>query len=65
MFAEVGDRLVVGNDPDRTGLILAVPHGDGTPPYVVRWMSTGHIAMVTPAAFSRIVRAEQHTCACH
>jgi hypothetical protein len=59
MFAEVGDRLVVGGDPGRAALIVAVPHGDGTPPYVVRWVSTGHIAMVSPAEFSRIVRAEQ------
>jgi Domain of unknown function (DUF1918) len=56
MHADVGDRLVVGMEPERVGLIIAVPHADGTPPYVVRWLSTGHIAMVSPGQFGRIVR---------
>jgi hypothetical protein len=60
MYAEVGDRLVVGGDPARTGLIIGVPHADGTPPYVVRWLATGHIAMVMPAEYARVVRAGQH-----
>ena len=60
MYAEVGDRLVVGGDPERTGLIIRVPHADGTPPYVVKWLATGHIAMVMPGHYARIRRAEQH-----
>lgn len=58
MNAEVGDRLIVNGDPDRVGLVIAVPHADGTPPYVVKWLSTGHIAMVSPGQFSRILPAE-------
>jgi hypothetical protein len=60
MYAEVGDRLVVGGDPARTGLIIGVPHADGTPPYVVRWLATGHIAMVMPGEYARVLRAGQH-----
>jgi hypothetical protein len=56
MRAQVGDRLVIGVNPERVGLIIAVPHADGTPPYVVRWLSTGHIAMVSPGQFGRVVR---------
>ena len=59
MYAEVGDRLVVGGDPERAGLIIEVLHADGTPPYVVKWLSTGHIAMVSPLQFGRILRAER------
>jgi Domain of unknown function (DUF1918) len=57
MYAQVGDRLSVGGDPERTALIIAVPHADGTPPYVVRWMATGYIAMVSPSQFGRVIRA--------
>jgi hypothetical protein len=59
MHAEVGDRLIVGGEPERTGLIIDVPHADGSPPYVVKWLATGHIAMVSPGQFGRIIRASQ------
>ena len=60
MYAQVGDRLAIsGGDHERIGLILKVPHADGTPPYVVKWLATGHIAMVMPGQFARIVRAVQ------
>lgn len=57
MYAQVGDRLVVGGDPDRIAVIINVPHTDGTPPYVVKWLATGHIAMVSPGQFGRVIRA--------
>jgi hypothetical protein len=59
VYAAAGDRLVVGTDPERTGLIIAVPHADGTPPYVVKWLATGHIAMVMPGQFARVLRAQE------
>lgn len=59
MLAHVGDRLVVGGDPERTGIVIEVPHADGTPPYVVRWLATGHIAMVSPGQFARLIRGDQ------
>jgi hypothetical protein len=59
MFARVGDRLIVEGDPARAGLIVNVPHGDGTPPYIVRWLKNGHLAMVSPGEYARIIPAEQ------
>ncbi len=55
MIARIGDRLLV--DGTRVGLIIAVPHDDGTPPYIVRWQSDGHIAMVVPDHHMRVERA--------
>ena len=55
MYAHVGDRLVIDGDPARTGLIIEVLHEDGSLPYVVRWLATGHIAMVSPGHFARII----------
>jgi Domain of unknown function (DUF1918) len=57
MFAHVGDRLIVEGDPSRTGLIIGVPHEDGSPPYIVKWLANGHIAMVSPGQFARILPA--------
>jgi hypothetical protein len=58
MFAHVGDRLIVEGDAARTGLIIGVPHADGSPPYIVKWLASGHIAMVSPGQFARILPAE-------
>ena len=55
MRAQVGDRLLVGHGRQRTGLIIGVPHSDGLPPYIVKWLSSGHIAMVFPDQYARIV----------
>jgi hypothetical protein len=57
MYAHVGDRLIAEGDAARTGLIIGVPHEDGSPPYIVKWLSDGHIAMVWPGAFARLVPA--------
>jgi len=55
MYAHIGDRLIVEGDPARVGLIIGVPHPDGSPPYIVRWLADGHIAMVSPSEFARVV----------
>jgi hypothetical protein len=55
MHAHVGDRLVIDGDETRTGLIIGVPHADGSPPYIVKWLAGGHIAMVSPGDFARII----------
>lgn len=57
MRANVGDLLVVPGPEIRTGLVIRVLGPDGTPPYVIKWQSDGHIAMVTPGEYSRIVPA--------
>ena len=56
MKAEVGDRLVQDGDPGRVGLIIGLQNMDGSPPYVVKWLSDGHIALVSPGPYTRIVR---------
>ena len=57
MYADVGDRLVIAGDASRTGLIIGVPHLDGSPGYVVKWLANGHIAMVSPDQFARVIPA--------
>jgi hypothetical protein len=57
MKAYVGDRLVVDGDGDRVGLVIGVQHEDGTPPYVIKWLSDGHVALVFPGPYARIVPA--------
>jgi hypothetical protein len=57
MRARVGDTLVVEGDQARTGLIIGVPHADGSPPYIVKWLAGGHIAMMSPDDFARVIPA--------
>ena len=57
MRARVGDRLVVG--PDRIGIVIGMPAADGSPPYVVKWLKGGNIALVQPDHYSRIIPAGQ------
>jgi Domain of unknown function (DUF1918) len=52
--AHVGDRLVLAGGPDRYGVVLGVLGQHGAPPYVIRWRS-GHVAMVLPDQYARIV----------
>jgi hypothetical protein len=58
MFAHIGDRFMVEGDPARAAVIIGVPHQDGSPPYIVEWLANGHIAMVSPGQFARIVPAQ-------
>jgi Domain of unknown function (DUF1918) len=53
-MAQVGDWLVQDGDSGRAAQIIGLPHADGSPPYVIRWQSTGHIALVFPGPFTRI-----------
>ena len=57
MRARVGDRLVVG--PDRIGVVIGIPAADGSPPYVVKWLKGGNIALVQPDHYSLIIPAGQ------
>jgi hypothetical protein len=54
MKAHVGDLLWPEGDESRAGLIISVPGEDGQPPYVVRWPD-GHLALVFPGPYARIV----------
>jgi Domain of unknown function (DUF1918) len=56
MKARVGDRLVPNGDLHRLGVIISLRNADGSPPYVVKWLSDGHIALVFPGPYTRIMR---------
>jgi Domain of unknown function (DUF1918) len=62
MKANVGDRLITeGVDGgQRECLIIQLQHEDGSPPYVVRWLSDGHIALVFPGPYTRLVHRGTH-----
>ena len=63
MKAKVGDWLVIKgttiDQPDQQGLITEVHSPDGSPPYVVRWLETEHVATVFPGADAAVVTAEE------
>ena len=63
MKAQVGDWLVIkGTTVDRSderGLIIEVRSPDGSPPYVVRWLTTGHVATVFPGPDAIVVTAAE------
>jgi hypothetical protein len=58
MKAKVGDRLIMEGthvgEARRIGVVLELRHPDGTPPYLVRWLSDGHEALVFPGPDSHI-----------
>jgi hypothetical protein len=62
MKAKVGDRLVLEGthvgDARRCGVIAALRHDDGTPPYVVRWLDDDHEGLVFPGPDARIERID-------
>jgi hypothetical protein len=63
MKANVGDWLVIKGTTtelaDQRGLITEVHSADGSPPYVVRWLATGHEATVFPGSDAVIVTPEE------
>ncbi|MHC9293720.1 DUF1918 domain-containing protein [Mycobacterium sp. LTG2003] len=64
MKAHVGDFLVVkGTTTDQHeqhAEIIGVRAEDGSPPYVVRWLVTGHEATVYPGTDAVVVSADEH-----
>ncbi|XVU28090.1 DUF1918 domain-containing protein [Actinoplanes sp. CA-054009] len=58
MIARIGDRIVVEGthigDSRRIGVITAVAHADGTPPYEVRWVDDGRTSLIFPGPEARI-----------
>jgi hypothetical protein len=64
MKATVGDFLVVKGTTterhDQHAEIIAVRSEDGSPPYVVRWLVTGHEATVYPGSDAVVVTAAEH-----
>jgi len=58
MIAHTGDRLVMDGkhigDTRRVGVITAVGHGDGTPPYEVRWLDNGRTTLIFPGVEAHV-----------
>jgi hypothetical protein len=67
MKAKVGDFLVIKGTTvemsDQRGVITEVRHADGSPPYVVRWLSSDHIATVYPGPDAVVVTASEQEAA--
>jgi len=59
MKAYIGDRLIPDGDDRRAGVIIGVRNADGSPPYIVKWLTDGHIALVFPGPYTRLVRGKQ------
>ena len=63
MKANVGDWLVVkgrtNQQPEHRGIITEVHAADGSPPYMVRWIDTGHEALVFPGPDAIIVTSAE------
>ena len=59
MRAHVGDRLMPDGDASRAGVVIGLRNADGSPPFVVKWLSDGHIALVFPGPYARLVRGDQ------
>jgi hypothetical protein len=57
MKAKIGDRLIMEGahvgDGRRLGVVVALRHEDGSPPYLVRW-DDGHEGLVYPGPGARI-----------
>jgi hypothetical protein len=67
MKAKVGDWLVMKGTTtelsDQRGLITEVRSADGSPPYVVRWINTGHETTVFPGPDAVVVTAAEQEAA--
>ena len=67
MKATVGDWLVIKgrtiDKPDVRGLITEVHSSDGSPPYVVHWLHTDHVATVFPGPDAVVVTAAEQKAA--
>jgi Domain of unknown function (DUF1918) len=59
MQAKMGDWLVIKGPATAQGLITEVRSPDGSPPYVVRWLDTGRVAMVFPGPDAVVVTADE------
>ena len=55
MRAKAGDKLLAGSG--LVAVIVDVIGADGHPPYIVKWLADGHIAMVSPGEFARVIPA--------
>ncbi len=55
MRAKAGDKLLAGSG--LVAVIVDVIGADGHPPYIVKWLAAGNIAMVDPDPYARVIPA--------
>ena len=64
MKAQVGNWFVVHgrtlDDPAREGVIVEVPHADGSPPYVVRWLDDDRVSLLFPGPDATLLPGAPH-----
>lgn len=64
MRAAVGSWLVVHGRTVgggvREGQVVEVPHADGSPPYVVRWLDTDRLSIVFPGPDTTVQETAPH-----
>jgi hypothetical protein len=67
MKAKVGDWLVIKgatiDHPGQRGLITELRSPDGSPPYVVHWLDTDHVATVFPGPDAVVVTSKEQEAA--
>ncbi|WP_199433765.1 DUF1918 domain-containing protein [Qaidamihabitans albus] len=67
MYAESGDWLVVRGTvvggPDEAGIILKVRGGDGSPPFLVRWLRDDQESLVFPGPDAIVLTAGEKAAA--
>ena len=65
MRGHVGEWLVVpdgaGGAHARRGLIVGVPHPDGSPPFLVRWLDDEHETLLFPPPDALLQRVAGQT----
>jgi hypothetical protein len=58
VYAEVGNWVVVRGHtldvPLREGVVVEVPHADGSPPCLVRWTDDDRLSLVFPGSDATI-----------
>jgi hypothetical protein len=58
MKAQVGDCLIIEGaepgEPRRIGTIVALRNADGSPPYIVHWVTGDYDSLVRPGPGARI-----------
>jgi uncharacterized protein DUF1918 len=58
MRAHIGDRLVPDGHHGRVAVVIGVRNPDSSPPYVVKWLPDGHIALFYPGPYTRVLPGE-------
>ncbi|WP_099021705.1 DUF1918 domain-containing protein [Mycolicibacterium palauense] len=63
MKATIGDWLVVKSattgKSEQRGLVLETHGADGSPPFLVRWLDSGHEALMYPGPDAVVLTAEE------